>query len=466
MKKSIIIGSLLVALFMNSCHIYKSYSRPDEVDATGLYRDPVVPNDTLVSDTTTMADLPWEEVFTDPLLQKLIRKGLSQNANLRTAALRVKQANAQLLTAKMAYAPTLTLSPQGTVSGVLTGDYKSASAQWGYQIPLSASWEIDIFGRLLNAKRGAKAALMQSEAYEQAVRTQVVATIATSYYTLLMLDRQLALSEETAEKWELNVQTMRAMKEAGRVKESAVVQSEANSYMIAATLPELRSSIRETENALSILLAEPPHAIERGRLEDQVLPEKLSAGVPVQLLANRPDVKSAEMNLAVAYYNRGAAAAAFYPQIVISGQLGWTNTLGGQIMNPAQWIASAVGALTQPLLARGANIARLKVAKAQQEEALISFQQSLLNAGSEVSNALRQYQAAEEKIEKRKLQINSLEKSVEYTQELLTFGTATYLEVLTAQQSLLSAQLSEVSDTFQRMKAVVTLYQALGGGRE
>ena len=177
-------------------------------------------------------------------------------------------------------------------------------------------------------------------------------------------------------------------------------------------------------------------------------------------------MKSAEMNLAVAYYNRGAAAAAFYPQIVISGQLGWTNTLGGQIMNPAQWIASAVGALTQPLLARGANIARLKVAKAQQEEALISFQQSLLNAGSEVSNALRQYQAAEEKIEKRKLQINSLEKSVEYTQELLTFGTATYLEVLTAQQSLLSAQLSEVSDTFQRMKAVVTLYQALGGGRE
>ena len=196
------------------------------------------------------------------------------------------------------------------------------------------------------------------------------------------------------------------------------------------------------------------------------MPEKLSAGVPVQLLANRPDVKSAEMNLAVAYYNRGAAAAAFYPQIVISGQLGWTNTLGSQIMNPAQWIASAVGALTQPLLARGANIARLKVAKAQQEEALISFQQSLLNAGSEVSNALRQYQAAEEKIEKRKLQINSLEKSVEYTQELLTFGTATYLEVLTAQQSLLSAQLSEVSDTFQRMKAVVTLYQALGGGRE
>ena len=322
-----------------------------------------------------------------------------------------------------------------------------------------------MFGRLLNTKRGAKAALLQSEAYKQAVQTQVIATIANTYYTLLMLDKQLAITEETAANWKKNVETMKYLKEAGRVNEAAVVQSEANSHMIEASIPDIRRQIREAENSLSVILGVAPQTIKRGKLEDQTFPEQLNAGIPVQMLANRPDVKSAEMSLASAYYNTNVARSAFYPQISISGTLGWTNLAGGQIVDPFTMIANAVGSLTQPLFNKGTNIARLKVAKAQQEEALIAFQQSILNAGQEVSNALTLYQTAEEKSIERKKQINSLEKSVEYTQELLTLGTSTYLEVLTAQQSLLSAQLSETSDSFQKIQSVINLYHALGGGR-
>lgn len=258
---------------------------------------------------------------------------------------------------------------------------------------------------------------------------------------------------------------MKYLKEAGRVNEAAVVQSEANSHMIEASIPDIRRQIRETENSLSVILGVAPQTIKRGKLEDQTFPEQLNAGIPVQMLANRPDVKSAEMSLASAYYNTNVARSAFYPQISISGTLGWTNLAGGQIVDPFTMIANAVGSLTQPLFNKGTNIARLKVAKAQQEEALIAFQQSILNAGQEVSNALTLYQTAEEKSIERKKQINSLEKSVEYTQELLTLGTSTYLEVLTAQQSLLSAQLSETSDSFQKIQSVINLYHALGGGR-
>ena len=258
---------------------------------------------------------------------------------------------------------------------------------------------------------------------------------------------------------------MKAMKEAGMVNEAAIAQSEANSYMIAASIPDLKKSIREAENSLSLLLKQAPQRIERGKLEDQSLPTLLNVGIPVQLLSNRPDVKSAEMALASTFYNTNQARSAFYPQISISGTLGWTNSSGSYITNPGKMIASAVGSLTQPIFNRGALTARLRVAKAQQEEALISFEQAILNAGSEVSNALVQYQTSQYKIEQREKQIFSLEKSVEYTQELLTLGTSTYLEVLTAQQSLLSAQLSGISDEFQRIQAVVNLYHALGGGR-
>ena len=449
MKKQIILYTVCLAAMMSSCHIYKSYDRP-EVDTQGLYRDPVSDNDTLASDTTNMGNLPWEQVFTDPQLQALIRLGLKQNTDLQSAIQNVKAAEAGLMSARLAYAPSLAIAPQGGVSH-LEGSKRS----WTYTLPISASWEVDLFGKLLNSKRGAKVALLQSKAYKQAVQTQVIATIANCYYTLLMLDKQLAITEETSIIWDKSIETMRSMKEAGMVNEAAIVQSEANSYMIKASIPDLKQQIRETENSLSLVLKEAPQKIK------QKLPEVLNSGVPIQLLANRPDVKAAEMSLAGAYYSTNQARSAFYPQISITGTLGWTNSVTGMpIFDVPKMIMSALGTLTQPLFYRGANLAKLKTAKAQQEIAALNFQQSILNAGSEVSNALYQYQAANEKTIQREKQINSLEKSVEYTQQLLT-----YLEVLTAQQSLLSAQLSGISDEFQRIQAVVNLYHALGGGR-
>ena len=458
MKKNILLYTVCVAAFLSSCNIYKEYHTP-EMDARGLYRDPVSVSDTLVADTVNMADLPWEEVFTDSQLQSLIRLGLERNTDLQTAMLRVKEAQASLMSSRLAYLPSLGLSPQGGVSS-----FDKGKGNWTYSLPVVASWEIDLFGKLLNTKRAAKAALMQSEAYQQAVQTQVVAAIANYYYMLLMLDKQLEITEETSVLWKKNVETMRAMKEAAMVNEAGVVQSEANYYMVLASMADLKNQIRETENSLSLLLRQAPQKIARGRIEDQQLPTVLQAGVPIQLLGNRPDVKVAEMALAGTYYNTNEARAAFYPQLTINGTYGWTNQAGNLITNPGKMIASVIGSLTQPLFYRGANIARLKIAKAQQQEALLSFEQAILNAGSEVSNALNLYQTAQDKIVQREKQIESLEKSVEYTQELLTLGTSTYLEVLTAQQSLLSAQLSGIADEFQRMQAVVNLYHALGGG--
>ena len=458
--KQVVIYTICMGVLLSSCNIYKKYNRPD-VDMEGLYRDPVSVNDTLVSDTTNMGNLPWEEVFTDPQLQKLIRQGLEQNSDLQTAILKVKEAEAGLMSSRLAYLPSLGLSPQGTVSS-----FDKAAATQIYSLPVVSSWELDLFGKLTNAKRGAKATLLQSEAYKQAVQTQVISTIANTHYTLLMLDKQLAITEETAVLWQKSVETMKAMKEAAMGNEAGVVQSEANYYMVLASISDLKNQIRETENALSLLLRQAPQKIERGKLEDQQLPTILHTGVPVQLLSNRPDVKAAEMALAGTYYNANEARAAFYPSISISGTYGWTNQAGNTIINPGKMIASAIGSLTQPLFYRGANIARLKIAKAQQAEAMLSFEQAILNAGADVSDALSLYQSAEDKRIQRVKQINSLEKSVEYTQELLTLGTSNtnYLEVLTAQQSLLNAQLSGISDEFQRLQAVVNLYHALGGG--
>lgn len=452
---------LCATALLSSCHIYKPYNRPDGVEASGLYRDTISVTDTLKTDTVTIANLPWREVFTDPNLQALIERGLNHNTNLQTAILQIKEAEAMLMSARLAFAPSLALSPQGTISS-----FDGGRATKTYQLPVVASWELDLFGNLLNAKRGAKASLMQSEAYKQAVQTQVIASIANSYYTLLMLDRQLIITEETAQKWKQNVETMKAMKAAAMTNEAAVVQSEATYYQVLATLPDLRRNIREVENALSLLLAQAPQQIQRGKLEDQYLPTTLSTGIPLQLLANRPDVKAAEMALAGTYYNANQARAAFYPSITISGSAGWTNSGGSIITNPGKFLASVVGSLTQPLFYRGANIARLKVAKAQQQEAQLNFQQTILDAGGEVSDALYQYQSCLDKEVARRQQINSLEKSVEYTEDLFKLGNSTYLEILSAEQSLLSARLSEVSDKFDRMQAVVNLYHALGGGRE
>lgn len=458
MKKQIILMMCAAALF-SSCGIYNSYKRPNDITVEGLYRDTVAVNDTLVSDTTNMGNVSWREMFRDPKLQTLIEQGLAHNTDLQTAMLQVKQAQASLMTARLSFLPSFTLSPQGGITKMEnTPSYRT------WQAPINASWEADLFGNLLNTSRGAKASLLQSEAYEQAVRSQVIANIANLYYTLLMLDRQLEISEETQVKWNQTLTMMKSMMEAGMSNKAGVAQTEASCYAVAASIAEIRQTIRETENSLSTLLGMTPQHIDRGRLEDQVMPEEINAGVPLQLLSNRPDVRSAEMSLASAFYLTNKARSAFYPNISVTGTLGWTNGTTGTI-NPAEIIKNAIVSLTQPIFNRGALIANLKITKAQQEQARLNFQQTLLNAGAEVSNALYAYQTVGEKSQQRDMQVKALEDAVEATVGLMSVGETTYLDVITAQQSLLSAQLTQVQDDYDFLQSVINLYQALGGGR-
>ncbi len=454
MKKQFIFIAI-AGITLNSCGIYNKYERPDVI-TDGLYRQ-----DTGVEDTTSIASLKWQELFTDPQLQSLIHQALEGNTDLQTAQLRVEEAKATLSASRLAYLPSFMLTPQGGVSS-----FDRSKASWTYSGIAAASWEIDIFGKLTNAKRRSKALYLQSREYEQAVLTSLIANVSNYYYTLLMLDAQYGLTAETAEKWRENVRVMRAMKTAGMTTEAGVAQSEANSLAVEASLHDIRQQINEMENALSILLGHVPDSIRRGELSTQNFPDELLIGVPLQLLARRPDVRNAEYALAAAFYNTNSARAAFYPSITLTGTGGWTNSAGSAIVNPGKLLLSAVGSLTQPLFNKGQNIAQLKIAKAQQEEARLAFQQALLNAGSEVNNALTQVQVARNKAELRNGQITSLETAVTSTQLLMIHGTTTYLEVLTAQQSLLSARLTQLSDRLSEIQGIINLYQALGGGRE
>lgn len=408
----------------------------------------------------TLGNISWQEMFTDPYLQQLIQQGLDNNTDLQSAYWRVKEAEATLKSARLAYLPSFNFAPNGGVSS-LTNPW---NATWTYTVPATASWEVDIFGKLTNSKRRAKALLAQSQEYQQAVRTQVIASVANLYYTLLMLDAQYEISSETAEKWLETVNTMRAMKEAGMTNEAAVSPKQAT------IRSNPRCSTWSTRSAkwktASSLLGEAPRSFERGTLDEQILPENLVVGIPAQMLSNRPDVKNAEYSLAQAFYNTAGARSAFYPALSLSGTLGWTNDGGVTMLDPAKWIFNAAASLVQPIFNAGRNQAQLRIAKAQQQEALLSFQQTLLNAGAEVNNALAKCQSARSKVDLRQKQVASLETAVESTQLLMRHGSTTYLEVLTAQQTLLSAQLSQINDRFSEIQAIVDLYHALGGGRE
>lgn len=446
--------TLLTAALVSSCGIYTPYKRP-EVKTDGLYRDTVT-----AADSASLGNLAWRELFTDPALQALIEQGLANNTDLQTARLRVQEAEASLLSARLSYLPSVSLDPQGTISS-----FDNRKATQSYQLPVSASWEIDIFGKLTNAKRGAKAALEQSEAYRQAVQTQLISSVANSYYTLLMLDNQFAISQQTVNNWKENLKAMRALKEAGQYNEAAVAQAEANSLSAEASLLSLQQQVNETENSLSTLLGNVPQHIVRGEMKNQQFPAKLSTGVPLQLLSNRPDVKEAEASLVQAFYYTNKARSAFYPSITLGGSAGWTNSGGGAITNPGALLLNTVGSLTQPLFNKGNNIANLKIAKAQQQEALLAFQQSLLNAGAEVNNALTQFQIAGKKGAITQQQVATLETAVKNTRLLMKHSNYTYLEVLTAQETLLQAQLTQVSNRFDEIQGVINLYRALGGGR-
>lgn len=460
MKKQII-GVMCVAAMMSSCHIYKAYDRPETITTSGIYRDPASATDTLASDTTNMGNLPWKEVFRDAKLQALIEEGLNNNVDVQAAALRVKEAKVMLTSAKLSYLPSINIAPQGTATSMDDGNYVKA-----YTLPAVASWEFDLFGKILNSKRGQKVAYQKSQYSQQAVRSSIICGIANIYYSLLMLDRQVAITTETSDIYKENVRVMEAMKTAGMTTEAGVAQMRAASNQVDASLIDLKRQVRETENSLAILLGRAPQTIERTTLDEQVMPEKLMAGVPLQLLENRPDVKIAEMTLAAAYYSTNQARAAFYPGLTITGTAGWTNGSNISVSNPGVFLMQAMASLAQPIFNKGKLIANLKVTKAEEKIAQMNYQQTILKAGKEVSDALFLFDCQNKKLENDKVRVEQLNKAVIATKALFQSASATYLEVLTSQQSLLSAQLSEVADNFQRIQAVINLYSAVGGGRE
>ena len=461
MKRKNIVMMMCATALLSSCHIYKAYDRPEDISAEGIYRDPVSVTDTLaVTDTTNIGSLPWQEIFRDPKLQVLIEEGLANNVDMQAAILRVEEAKVMLTSARLSFLPSINFAPQGSLTTMGDSDWGKA-----YSTPLAASWEVDLFGKLLNASRSQKTAYLQSQYSQQAVRSQIICGIANLYYTLLMLDRQVEITTETVAIYKENVRAMEAMKIAGMTTEAAVTQTRAAYHQVQASLIDLQRQVRETENSLSVLLAKAPQHIDRGTLDEQIMPEELLTGVPLQLLENRPDVKIAEMNLASAYYTTNQARAAFYPGINITATAGWTNGSGVQISNPGQFMFQALASLAQPIFNNGKLVANLKVSKAEEEIAKMNYQQTILEAGQEVSDALHLYDATNKKLIHDKSQVEELEKAVVYTKDLFQSGDATYLEILTSQQNLLSAQLTEVSDNIQRIQAVISLYSAVGGGR-
>ena len=439
---------------------YGKYERP-ELKTSGLIRDITSDRDTLAAtDTSSFANIPWRSVFTDPQLQKLIEQGLNHNPNLLNAALNVKMAEAQLQAAKLSFLPSVALTPQGTLSS-----WDGNKANKIYSLPIQASWNVDLFGTLLSSKRSAQVALLQSKDYQVSVQTKLIANIANMYYTLLMLDKQLNIVTDmeklTKDTWDIMVLRKDAV--AG-VRSTAVQRAESSYYSVLTQKTDIKLQIRETENALSLLLGQQAQTIARGSLDQQTLPAKFSTGIGLQLLKNRADVHAAEMNLAQCFYNIQTARSRFYPALNISASGAFTNSGGMGIVNPGKWLLTAVGSLTQPIFQNGKLVAGLKVAKAQYEQAFNTWQNAVLTAGSEVSNALVQYNSAEEKSKIQAKQIEVLKKNVEDTKELMASAGSTYLEVITAQSSLLNTELSKVADDFSKMQAVVNLYSALGGG--
>lgn len=445
-------------VLLSSCHIYRNYQRPENLPTDSLFRDTDNPS---VSDSISLGDLPWQEVFQDTLLQHYIRYGLEHNTDMQTALLRVDQAKAQLTAAKLAFLPSLTLSPQGTLTS--TAGSKTVKT---YELPVQASWEIDLFGNLLNAKKGTQATLLQQQAYQQAVRSELIASIANTYYSLLMLDEQVEISQSTLGVWKEQVRTMEARLKVGEETENAVTQARASLYELEATHNDLLRQQRETENSLCTLLGMTSRSLERGTLDKQIFPETLPTGIPVRLLSRRPDIVQAEMTLANAYYTTNQARSAFYPNLNLSGSAGWTNALGQAVTNPGDWILSAVASLTQPLFNRGKLISNLRVSKDEEQIALLNYRQALLDAGQEVNDALYATESAGRSLESHRKQCRELERTVQTSEALYRTGNATYLELLTARQSLLNARLNVVTDSFTQCQAVINLYQALGGGAE
>ena len=457
--------SLLVILFcfvLSNCGVYNKYERP-EVNTSGLIRDAVSDIDTLaVQDTASFGNLPWRQVFTDPLLQGYIEQGLAKNADLQNAAKTVEMYETMLKAAKLAFLPAVQFgsnSGMGSISTLYTDPSVTTKA---YTLPVTASWTLDLFGNILSQKRSTQMKLLGMKDYQMAVRAQVISGIANCYYTLLMLDKQVEIVDEMSrmskETWEM----MKLQHDLGRVRSTGVQSAEAAYLSMQTKANDFKRQIRTTENALSLLIGQAGQQIPRSTLDQQSLPTEFATGVGVQLLQNRPDVHNAEMNLASCFHDVQTARAQFYPTITIGATGAFTNSNG--VLNPGKWLTTLFANLTQPIFMRGALTANLKVSELQYEQAFNKWQNSILSAGNEVSNALVSYNSYDANSQIEAERITVLAKSVEDTKALYHSSGSSYLEVLTAEQNLLNAQLSKVTDDFYKMQAVVSLYTALGGG--
>lgn len=461
-KRTILLG-FIASIGLSSCQVVNKYKSP-EVNVEDLYGENY--NST---DTTFVGNLSWKEYFIDQDLQNLIQEGLDNNFDLQIAYTRIKQAEANLSMARAAYFPNVSLVGQVSQARTSNGaDGRNSLAYHNetYQLGVAASWELDVWGKLNRQSRSSYARFLASQAYRDLIQTSLIANIATSYYTLLAYDKQLAITEETIKLLGESAETMQLLKDAGQVTGAAVEQSKALLYSTQVSIPTLKMQIQKIENSLSVLLGRKPGSIQRSALAIQALPAELDYGVPAQMLALRPDVRQAELSFRSAFELTNAAQASFYPTISISSaMIGYQgiNTLA-QFFRPENLFANIVGGLTQPLFARKQLIGNLKIAKAQQEEALLTFESTVLSAGSEVSQILYTYEESMKKNATRDKQIASLGTAVYFTQELLKAGEANYTEVLTAEQNLLNAQLSQVSDKLEQLQAAVNLYKALGGG--
>lgn len=467
MKAYKILTIALATALMSSCGVYKSYERPASINTEGIY------GDALSGDSTSLGDIEWHQVFTDPPLQALIEKTLAQNTNMKQADLRIQEMQNNLKASKLAFAPSFAFAPSGTISGIADPynreKYKNVmgnGASKTYSFPLSMSWQIDCFASLRNSKKKAEVALESQKTVRQSVKTSLIANVANLYYTLAMLDEQLRIAKETSETWKKNLDMTKMLFDAGQANQASVASTEANYWAISANVLELEDNIKQVENALSALCGETPAHIERGTLATFRTPSVCTTGMPIGLLSRRPDVKQAELALASAFYNKNIAKAAFYPALNISASGQYANSLGSMVVNPGGIIMAAVASLTQPIFQNGKLRAAYKNSKAELEVATLGFQQTLLDAGSEVNNAMAAIHTAQEKKVYLANQVQSLQQAVDATQKLWDLSSINYLQILTAQSSLLSAQLSQVANDYSVISNTINLYQALGGGAD
>ena len=446
MKKHIIIV-LAGLLLLSGCNLYKKY------ESSATVQENIMGEVVNPQDTTSIGDMGWRDVFKDPLLQRLIETAWANNTNVRTAQLTIEQAQNEVMSAKWGYAPTLALGPSASYN------YQGgAGGSYAVQVPVRASWQLGIFGQNRSKVRSAKARLAYDEDYRQAVQVELAANVASLYYNLVMLDRQLEISEATEKLYQESYNTTQALFQAGVYNSPAVHEMQASLEALRADIVSLRYGIATTEASLCLLLAEPPHHIERSAFGAFEMPEQLHVGLPIRLLAARPDVRMAERNMEIAYYGTQQARQSFYPSLSLDGLFGVAGTFSA-----VNIIGQAVGSLTQPILQGGQLRAQLRNAQAEQEKARLQFVQTLYDAGSEVYKYKRAIETAEEKSSHIGIRVNALQEAFAATTELMNNGSTTYLEVLTAQESLLSAQLTQVANQYEMVKALISLYTALGG---